>query len=256
MSFLDAIILSIVEGLTEFLPVSSTGHLVLISNLLGLEQTEFMKSFEIFIQLGAILAVGALYWQVLMKNRQLWLRMLAGFVPTAVIGLLLYDTIKQVFLENTFITLLALFFGGLVLILIEYKHTEKEGHVDRVEELPLKTAFFIGCIQSISVIPGVSRAAATIIGGMVLGAKRKAAVEFSFLLAMPTIAAATGLDIVKSDLTFSSSELMLLTVGFIGSFVVAFLTMKFFLRFIKQHSFIPFGIYRIIFAVAYFLFFI
>ena len=254
MTFLDAFILSIVEGFTEFLPVSSTGHLILTSHLLGIEQTAFLTTFEIFIQLGAILAIVFLYFKTLSTNVAVWKRILVAFLPTAILGFLVYDFIKSYLLTSELVTVVSLFLGGIFLIGLEYWHKEKESHTADISKLSMKDAFFIGLIQSVSMIPGVSRAGATIVGGLLLGMKRKAAVEFSFLLAVPTMLAASGYDLVKSELSFTTQELGILAVGFVGSFIVAVLAVKFLLQLIKTHTFIPFGIYRIILSVLYFLF--
>ena len=154
MDFLQALILSIVEGLSEFLPISSTGHLVLASELLGISQTEFVKSFEIIIQLGAILAIVALYAKTLLTNKTVWLRILAAFLPTAIVGFTLYRVIKNFLVGNTTITLAALFLGGIALIILELVHTEKDSHAGKIEDLTLKQSFLIGLIQSLSIIPG------------------------------------------------------------------------------------------------------
>lgn len=254
MDFLQVLILSAVEGITEFLPISSTGHLVLTAELLKIQQTEFVKSFEVIIQLGAILAVVVLYWKRLLQSKALWTRLAVAFIPTAVIGFALYKVIKTVLLGNPQVTLWALFLGGIGLIVIEKFYKEQPHHLDSVDKLPLKKAFMIGLVQSISMIPGVSRAAATIFGGLFMGLKRTAAVEFSFLLAIPTMAAATGLDLIKSDFSFSSQEWMLLAVGFVGAFVTAILAIRYFVRYVQHHSFIAFGIYRIILAIVFWLF--
>lgn len=254
MDIFQAVILSVIEGVTEFLPVSSTGHLLLTSKFLNIPQTEFVKSFEIIVQLGAILSVVVLYWKKLIGNFKLWKNILVAFLPTALIGLAFYKTIKEVFFENILITVFALFVGGILLILIEKLHKEKEGAIDSVEKLTLKQSFLIGIAQSFSVIPGTSRAAATIIGGLLVGANRKTAVEFSFLLAIPTMAAATGLDLIKSEFNFNSQEIMLLSLGFIGSFITALLVVKWFIKFIQTNNFFWFGIYRIVLALLFLLF--
>lgn len=253
MDYLQAIILSAVEGVSEFLPVSSTGHLILVSDLMKIQQTEFIKSFEIFIQLGTILGVVALYWQTLTKNIEIWKRIIVAFIPTGILGFLLYKTVKIFLLGNVMITLFALLAGGLLLILLELIHKEKEYHKEKIEDINLKTAFLIGLFQSISMVPGVSRSAATIVGGLILGTKRKTAVEFSFLLAIPTMFAATGLDLVKSSFKFTNYEYSLFAIGFLGSFIVAMIAVKFFLNFIQKHTFIPFGVYRIILAILFYL---
>lgn len=254
MDYFQAIILSIVEGLTEFLPISSTGHLILTTELLGIEQTEFVKSFQVIIQLGAILAIVLLYWKKLTTSVKIWSRILVAFIPTIIVGLLLYDIIKNIFFDNSFITVAALFIGGILLIILELLYKEQPHHTDSIEHLSIKQSLLIGIFQSFAVVPGVSRAAATIIGGLFMGAKRKAAVEFSFLLAVPTMLAASSLDLVKSEFAFTPYEYSLLAVGFIGSFLVAIVAVKFLLHFIKNHTFIPFGIYRIVLAILFYLF--
>lgn len=253
MTYLHAIIFSIVEGFTEFLPISSTGHLVLASKLLNISQTEFVKSFEIIIQLGAIMAVVFLYWKTIWTNKKAWKPIIFAFIPTAIVGLIFYKFVKTVLLGNTLVTLYALLIGGIVLIAIEYLYKPKGEQITKIEDITIKNAIFIGLFQSISIIPGVSRAAATIIGAMLLKTKRKTAVEFSFLLAIPTMAAATGLDLIKSQFSFTTSEWGILAVGFLGSFIVAIFAVKFLLKFIQNHTFIPFGIYRIILALLFFL---
>lgn len=254
MTLFNSIILSIVEGITEFLPISSTGHLILTSNILNIAQTDYVKDFEIIIQLGAIFAVILLYSKKLLTSKDVWTRIIVAFLPTAIVGLVLYKFIKYFLLGNTYITLLALFFGGIVLIILELLYKEKEHHIERIEDMSFRNAFLIGVFQSLAVIPGVSRSAATIVGGLFLGTKRKTAVEFSFLLAIPTMFAASGLDILKSNFfSYTFDQYLFLFVGFIGSFIIAIITIKFFLDFIKNHTFILFGIYRIIIAILFFL---
>lgn len=255
MEILQALILSVVEGVTEFLPISSTGHLLLTSRFLGIEQTEFVKSFEIIIQLGAILAILVLYWKKLLNGIGIWKNIAAAFIPTAIVGLVLYDFIKEVLFENILVTVLALLIGGVLLIVIEKLIKEKNHEIESVEKLTLKQSFLIGVAQSFSVIPGTSRAASTIIGGLLVGANRKTAVEFSFLLAIPTMFAASGLDLIKSDFNFNSQELMVLGVGFLGSFITALLVVKWFIKFVQTNNFFWFGVYRIILALIFLLFF-
>ncbi|HEX8931754.1 MAG TPA: undecaprenyl-diphosphate phosphatase [Patescibacteria group bacterium] len=254
MDILHAIILSIVEGISEFLPISSTGHMILASDLLKVPQTDFVKSFEIIIQLGAILAVVVLYWKKLLTNKNVFMKVATAFIPTAIIGYLLYKIIKTFLLGNTVITLWALLLGGIVLILIEKLYKEQPHHLDSIEKLSYKNAAVIGLIQALSVIPGVSRSGATIVGGLFMGLKRQMAVEFSFLLAIPTMIAATGLDLVKDNFAFSGQEWVALAIGFVGAFITALLAIKYFLNFVKKHTFIGFGIYRIIVAVFFWLF--
>ncbi|HYM65626.1 MAG TPA: undecaprenyl-diphosphate phosphatase [Candidatus Sulfotelmatobacter sp.] len=245
MDFLHAIILSVVEGFSEFLPISSTGHLILASDILKISQTSFVKDFEIIIQLGAILSIVVLYFRRFLKNMDVWKRVLTAFLPTAIIGFLLFKIIKSYLLGNLYITLTALFLGGFALIILELLYKEKDHHADEIEKISLKNAFLIGVFQSLAVIPGVSRSAATIVSALFLGTKRKTAAEFSFLLAVPTMIAATGLDLVKSNFSYSFNEWFLLIVGFFGSFISALIVVKWFLKYIQTHTFIPFGFYRI-----------
>lgn len=253
MTYFQSIILSIVEGLTEFLPVSSTGHLILVSKFLGAGQSEFLKSFEIIIQLGAILAVIVLYRNSFLRSYMAWKRILVAFLPTGIIGFLLYKFIKDFLLGNAIITVFALVIGGILLILIEYLLKNKKIKTREIENISYKNSFLIGVFQSISIIPGVSRAASSIIGGLILGLDRETAVLFSFLLAVPTIFAATAYEFTKSSITFSPYEYSLLAVGFICSFIVAILSIKFLMSFVKKHTFIPFGIYRIAAGLLYWL---
>lgn len=254
MTLLHALLLGLVEGITEFLPISSTGHLILTVKLLGLAQDDFIKSFQIIIQLGAIAAVLCLYGKKLATSPKVQRRVLAAFLPTAVIGLLLYPWIKKELLGNSAVVLWSLFLGGLLLIVFERFHREKETDSDEISDIPYHKMFLIGLFQAISVVPGVSRSAATIVGGLFLGLKRKTIVEFSFLLAIPTMLAATGLDMVKNFSVFSSDQFLLLSVGFITSFVVALFSIRFLLHFIQKNNFIPFGIYRVILAVLFWFF--
>lgn len=251
MTFFDSIILGIVEGFTEFLPISSTAHLVLISKLLSLETSNFLKSFEISIQLGAIASVVFLYWKTLISKWELNKKIITAFVPTAIVGLLFYNLIKNVLLENHLVSIYALMIGGLVLIIFESFYKEKNTHTEQLEKITYKEAAIVGLAQSISIIPGVSRAAATILGGMLIGIKRKTIVEFSFLLAIPTMAAATGLNLIKSANFFSKADFINLGVGFVVSFIMAAVSIKFLLKFIQNHNFISFGIYRVLLALSF-----
>lgn len=251
MNIFDGVILGIVEGITEFLPISSTGHLTIVSSILNIMQTSFVKDFEIIIQLGSILAVVVLYSQTLSKNFGVWKKILVAFLPTAVIGFLLFKVIKNFLIGNLYITLFALLIGGILLIVLEKIYKEKEHHVDKIEDLSYKKSFIIGVCQSVAVIPGVSRSAATIVTALFLGTKRKAAAEFSFLLAVPTMLAASGLDLVKSNFSYSQNEWIILIIGFISSFAVAMIVVKWFLKYVQNHTFIPFGIYRIVVAIIF-----
>jgi undecaprenyl-diphosphatase len=258
MTIFHSIILGFVEGFTEFLPISSTAHLTLTSHLLGLDQSAFVKSFEIVIQGGAILAVMAFYWKKFL-DWEILKKLVVAFIPTGIIGLLLYKTIKSYLVGNISITLWSLAIGGIILIVFEKYfrpglNASTSGTELNTKSISYARVMWIGAIQAIAVIPGVSRSAATIVGGRLLGMSREAVVEFSFLLAVPTILAATGLDLVKNISSFSTSQAGMLVAGFISSFVMAMIGIKFLLAVIQRKSFTGFGIYRIILAVLFFLF--
>ena len=253
MNFLQALILSAVEGISEFLPISSTGHMILAADILKIAQSNFVKDFEIIIQLGAILAIVVLYWNSLFKSLEVWKRIIVAFIPTGIIGLVLFKIVKNYLLGNLYITLASLLIGGIILVILELIYKEKEYHVSDIAKITYPKAFAIGLFQAIAIIPGVSRSAATIIGALFLGTKRKTAAEFSFILAVPTMLAATGLDLIKTNFSYSSTEWLIIVIGFLGSFVSALIVVKLFLRFVQTHSFISFGIYRIIVAILFYL---
>jgi len=247
-----SIILGIVEGITEFLPISSTGHLVLVSGLLRISQSNFTKSFEIIIQLGAISSVVVLYWKSFLNSENLK-KILFAFLPTGIIGFGLYKVVKTYFLGNQTVVLWALLLGGAALILFEFWHRESEDAADGIGQISYKQSFWVGLCQSVAIIPGVSRSAATIIGGLLVGLKRATIVEFSFLLAVPTMLAASGLDLIKNYDSFSVDQFGILAVGFVVSFVTAIVSIKFLLNFVKKHNFVPFGVYRIFAAIIFWL---
>jgi len=253
LNILDSIILGIVEGLTEFLPISSTGHLILVSKLLGLEQTEAHKAFEVAIQSGAILAVVFLYRERLIHSIDLWKRLIVAFIPTGVLGFLLYKLIKGLF--SPYIVSIMLIVGGFVFIAVEFLYKRSQHQIDDILKIPYYKAFLIGVFQSIAMIPGTSRSGATIIGGLLLGLDRKTAAEFSFLLAVPTMFAATSYDIMKNYNNFHTDNWLTMLIGFITAFIFAVLAIKLFIGFVSRYSFIPFGIYRIILGFI-FLFFV
>lgn len=251
LNLFHALIFGLVEGITEFLPISSTGHLILTAQVLGLKQSEFIKSFEIAIQLGAILAVVWLYWKSLLVNLEALKRVTAAFIPTAIIGFALYKIIKKFLLSGDTIVLWSLFLGGIFLIIFEWLHKEKQDAVDDLSKISYTHAALIGVFQSLAMIPGVSRSAATIIGGLFLGIKRKTIVEFSFLLAVPTMLAAVSFDLLKNTGNFDQSQFLFLAVGFVVSFLVALLAIKLFLKFIQKHSLMLFGAYRVVIALLF-----
>ena len=253
MTLLTATILGIVEGITEFLPISSTGHLILTQRLLQMQNSEMLASFDIAIQLGAILAVVVLYFPTILRARNIWLPVIVAFLPTALIGALLHKIVKTYFLGNTHIVIWSLFIGGLVILLFEALYKKEHASIRSLETVPLKTAFAIGICQSLAIVPGVSRSAATILGGMLLGIERRTIVDFSFLLAIPTMAAATGFDLLKSYQSFSSHDALALGVGFFTAFVTAMIAIKWLLKFVQTHTFTPFGFYRVIVAIVFWI---
>ncbi len=250
MSFLESILLGIIEGATEFLPISSTGHLILASSLLGIPSTEFAKTFEIAIQLGAILAVVVLHASVLFDT-VLLKKIAVASLPTGLIGFALYSFVKTHLIGNELVVIIALFVGGIALIAFEAWHQEQDGAKD-LATLSYRDAFLIGLAQAVAIIPGVSRSGATILGGLALGVSRVAIVKFSFLLAVPVMVGATSLDLLRTSDSFTNHEWLVLLVGFAVSFVVAFGVIRWLLAYVRSHSFVPFGIYRIILSVAFF----
>lgn len=251
MTLLDAVILGAIEGITEFLPISSTGHLILASHLLGIPDSDLLTSFAIAIQLGAILAVVVLYWRSFLDVEVLK-RILAGFIPTAVVGLMLYSFVKHYLLGNEMVVVAALALGGVALIVFELLHKERPEAPEGIATITYRQAVIVGLAQSVAMIPGVSRSAATIMGGLLLGIRRTTIVEFSFLLAVPTMGAAVALDVYKNYQIFTYDSIATIGVGFIVAFVVALIAITSLLRFIKKATFIPFGIYRIIIAALFF----
>ncbi len=261
----NAIILGIVEGFTEFLPISSTGHLIIVNNFIGFSGP-FARMFDIVIQLGAILAVVIYFWKRLIPFGSskpaaeksaifdLWGKTLVGVIPAVIIGGLAGKYIEEK-LFNPYVVAVALFVGGILLLWIEnHSHGPK---INSIAELSYKTAFFIGFIQCLAMIPGTSRSAATIIGAILLGSSRLVAVEFSFFLAIPTMVAATGYSILKSGLHLSHEEIFVTGIGFLVSFLVAWAVIAGFMKFISRRNFKPFGYYRIALGtiiLVYFLF--
>lgn len=252
MSLLHAIILGIVEGITEFLPISSTAHLILASRLLALD-SEFVKSFEIIIQFGAILSVVVLYWKKFW-HWDVLKKLVVAVIPTGVIGLTVYKAVKGYLLGNITVVLLSLLIGGIVLIVFERFRASSDREVD-FGEITYGKAFLIGLFQAIAVIPGVSRSAATIVGGSLIGVSKRTIVEFSFMLAVPTMLAATGLELVKGRAALAG-HYGVLAVGFVVSFVTAIVAIRTFLGYIKRHDFSVFGWYRVVLAVVYYLVFL
>ena len=253
MNLWQAIVLGVVEGITEFLPVSSTGHLILAGRLLNLPSSEFLKTFDIAIQSGAVIAVLVLYGRSFLVGTRVLSRVAVATLPAFAFGLLFYKFIKKSLLANPSVVIASLVAGGFFLILFECRYHGGKRANGSLSEISLRECFLIGCIQSLAMIPGVSRSAAAIVGGLALGLERKTAVEFSFLLAVPTLLGATVLDLAKTSVAFTGSEVGLLAAGLIASFVTAILAIEFLLGFLKNHSLIPFGVYRIFAAGLFWL---
>jgi len=249
MNIIQSIILAIVEGLTEFLPVSSTGHMIIASSVLGIAENEFVKNFTVIIQFGAILSVVVLYWKRFFKSIEFYIKLFIAFIPAAIIGLLASDYIDML-LENVIVVACTLLLGGIFLLFVDKIFGKNELMAD--SEPTRKSAFIIGIFQVIAMIPGVSRSAATIIGGLTQKLTRKAAAEFSFFLAVPTMFAATCYKLFKiyqSDAGFTSHDIQILAVGNIVAFIVAMFAIKFFISFLTKYGFKVFGYYRIVVGI-------
>lgn len=248
MSFLHAILLGIIEGITEFLPISSTGHMIITSSLLGIEDSSFTKSFEVIIQFGAILSVLVLYWKRFLSEWGFYKKLFVAFLPTAIIGFLVKDLVDHM-LGSVQIVAWALILGGVILVWSDkfFSHLSTTGR--RTSDLTLPDSFKLGLYQSIAMIPGVSRSAATIMGGMSLGMNKREAAEFSFFLAVPTMAAACGYKLLKVYKTIEPQQISVLLVGAAVAFVVALLAIKFFIGIVSRYGFKVFGYYRIVLGV-------
>lgn len=258
MDLFHAFILGIVEGISEFLPISSTAHLIISSQLFGIPQTEFQKFFEVFIQSGAIVAVVFLYFQYLLKNPKIIKKILYSFLPTAIIGLVLYKIIKSIFFESNTLIINAIFGVGLVFVILEYLIQQKKIKLSRsILSLTIPDAIKIGFAQAIAVVPGVSRSGIVMVAMMFMGFKREEAALYSFLIAVPTIFAASAYDLFKMrTIVFSSLQnFPLLLVGFIMSFVTAYIVVNWFIGYLKKSSLLTFGIYRIALAIILLLYF-
>ncbi len=248
MSILDAIIIAIVEGLTEFLPISSTGHMIITQKLLGVEATEFTRLFTVGIQLGAILAVLVLYWKKFVAPLRtgkwnFYGKLIVAVAPALFLGFIFSDKIDEL-LDSALVVALTMIAGGFILLFIDrYFRIER---IKEEEEIGFANALIIGFWQCIAMIPGVSRSAASIIGGMQQNLSRKLAAEFSFFLAVPTMAAATGYKLYKGYNTINSEDIRLFAIGNAVAFIVAVLAIKFFIGYLQRHGFKLFGYYRII----------
>ena len=246
MTIFQAIIIAIVEGLTEFLPVSSTGHMIITTSIMGISADKFTKLFTIAIQFGTILSVIVLYWRKFLQSFNFYVKLIVAFIPAAIFGLLLSDWIDSL-LENAIMVAVMLILGGIVFILIDKWLSRSEDKID--ENLSFVKVFKIGLFQCIAMIPGVSRSAATIIGGVTQGLSKRQAAEFSFFLAVPTMFAATCkkmLDYHKVGTALNSTEWVLLGIGNLVGFIVAIIAIKSFINYITKNGFKVFGYYRII----------
>ena len=257
MTWFDTIILGIVEGITEFLPISSTGHMIIASSIIGINDDDFTKLFEVCIQLGAILSVVVLYWKRFFdfSRLQLYVKLAVAFIPAGVIGLLFHKKIDAL-LDSSMVVGCSLLIGGIILLFID--SVFKNGSKDKDEAVSYPNAFVIGCFQVLSMIPGTSRSAATIVGGLQQKLTRKMAAEFSFFLAVPTMFAATGLKLFEYYKKVKQGEvpaldhaqISMLLVGNVIAFIVALIAIKSFITYVQKHSFRAFGIYRIIAGIA------
>lgn len=248
MDYLHAIVLGIVEGITEFLPISSTGHMIITSSFLGIHDNDFIKAFEVIIQFGAILSVLVLYWRRFLPTWNFYRKLFIAFLPTAIIGFLVKDFVDQM-LESVTIVAWSLIIGGIILIWTD-KAFEKLMHTGKkVDELTTLDSIKLGIFQSIAMIPGVSRSAATIVGGLLMGMNRKEAAEFSFFLAVPTMAAATLYKVYKIHDTIQANQIQFLFVGCVVAFIVAMFAIKFFIGVVSKYGFKVFGYYRIALGV-------
>jgi len=250
MDIFSSIILGIIEGFTEFLPISSTGHLIVASHFMGIDQTAVTKAYEVIIQFAAILAVIFNYKdKFTIKKIDLWTKVFIAFVPIGAVGFVFSHQIKELFSVNVVAVMFIV--GGIVFLIVEkFFIKEEKMLIHDVEDVTLKQSLVIGFAQIFALIPGTSRAGSTIIGALLVGLSRKASAEFSFLLAFPVMSAVTAYDLLKHYKDFSDANIMALGVGFIVSFIVAFITIKLFLKFLDKFTFVSFGIYRIIFGVV------
>ncbi|OQX57912.1 MAG: undecaprenyl-diphosphatase [Helicobacteraceae bacterium 4484_230] len=249
MTIFDSIILGIVEGVTEFLPVSSTAHLYFTGQLLGLRQSTFLTAYEIIIQIAPIFSVMLIYKERLMQSRILWTKLIVAFIPTGITGLLFHKQIEALFAANSAVAFMIA--TGVAFLVIEYFYTEKEHHVGDLDKVSFKQALYIGLFQVLSLIPGISRSGTTILGALLIGLKRDVAIGFSFLLAIPTMGAASGYVLLKEMDSLSFEHSGILAVGFVVSFIVGWIAVKTFLAIISRYSFKPFGLYLIVSGILF-----
>lgn len=245
MTIFEAVIIAIVEGITEFLPVSSTGHMIITQELLGMTIDDFVKAFTINIQFGAILSVIVLYWKRFFQSFEFYYKLMVAFVPAAIIGFLAMDLIDRM-LGSVLVVAIMLVLGGIILLFVD-KWFNKPDASDRIT---YKSAFLVGLFQCIAMIPGVSRSAATIIGGMTQGMNRKTAAEFSFFLAVPTMFAASAYKLMQNYEIITSQNLPVLLIGNVVAFIVAMIAIKTFIALLTRYGFKMFGYYRIVIGLV------
>jgi len=250
MTIFDSIILGVIEGFTEFLPISSTGHLIVASHFLGIDQTAVTKAYEVIIQFAAILAVVFNYKdKFTIKKIDLWSKVFLAFLPIGAVGYLFASQIKELF--SVQIVAVMFIVGGVTFLIVEKFFIKEDSTlIDDVEKVTFKQSLVIGIAQVLALVPGTSRAGSTIIGALLVGLSRKASAEFSFLLAFPVMSAVTAYDLLKHYKDFTEANLLALGVGFVVSFLVAYVTIKLFMAFLEKFTFVAFGIYRIVFGVA------
>ncbi|OUR69726.1 undecaprenyl-diphosphatase UppP [Arcobacter sp. 31_11_sub10_T18] len=253
MNIFESIILGIIQGFTEFLPISSTGHLIVASELMGINQTAVTKAYEVIIQFAAILAVVLTYSdKFTLKKIELWKKLILAFIPIGVVGFLLAKQVKSLF--SVEVVAIMFIMGGIIFLIVEKFYKEKEHHLSDIEKISYKQALLIGFAQIAALIPGTSRAGSTIIGAMLVGLNRKASAEFSFLLALPVMCATTAYDLLKHYKDFTDANFLVLGVGFVVSFIVAYITIKLFLKFLENFTFVFFGLYRIALGIFLLIF--
>jgi len=255
MDIYTAIILGIIEGFTEFLPISSTGHMIVASEFLGISQTQNTKAFEVIIQLAAIFAVFFNYKEKFSRDKlNLWSKVFLAFLPIGIVGFLFSHQVEKLFSINVVAVMFII--GGFIFLLLEKFFIPKEEKLTTsVKDITFKQSIIIGFAQVFALIPGTSRAGSTIVGALLVGLDRKSSAEFSFLLAFPVMGAVSVYDFLKHYQEFSNENLLMLIIGFVVAFMVAFITIKLFLKFLEKFTFVFFGFYRIIFGVSLLIFF-
>ncbi len=252
MTIFDSIILGIVEGLTEFLPVSSTAHLVLAGQLLHVKQDSFKTAYDIIIQIAPIFSVMIIFKERLMQSLDIWYKLIVAFIPTGIVGLLFHKQIEAMFSANSTVALMII--TGIAFLAIEFFYKERDHDVKLLENVTYMQALKVGLFQVLSLIPGVSRSGSTILGAMLIGLRRDVAMMFSFLLAIPTMGAASGYMLLKEYKNLSFDHMEILLVGFVVSFIVGWVAVKWFLAIVSKYNFTPFGIYLIVSGLLFGLF--